>query len=1183
MSSSRPLTADSGVTAGPVVTAGPAVTADPAVGPSLRAAVGPPSAEAVPELPGEHPRTEPGPDSEPTRRRARLVRAASSGAALELDASQRAVADRGAGSGPLVVTGAPGTGKTTVVVESAVVRVRRDGLDPSALLVLAPTRRAAAALRDRISLRLGAGGAAAMREPVARTPASFAFDLIRRHARRTGQPVPRLISGPEQDDILRDLLAGHAAGDGVLPPWPPELQEALQLNGFRHELRDLLMRALERGLEPRELAAYGRRHRRPFWEAAAVVFGEYLSVTALATPGGYDPAGIVDHAAGLLEREAELLNEWRARVRFVAVDDHHESGEALARLLDQLYVPGADLLLTGDPDATVEGFRGASPALLAEAPRRYQARNGSTAPVVVLGVAWRTPTAVRAVASRVVAGIGTLGPEPVARRQVLATRPPTGDSSPPHPSDPVTEPPTDQATAPVDVVADERPSAAPGLVPSADPERPGRADVAVLRSEASEAAYIAERLRRARLTAGTPWRQMAVIARSGAQTTRLRRALTQAGVPVAGASGTVPLRDEPAVRTLAAVVALAGLDPAQVDDPTSPAVDDTLRVLREIGGLDPLALNRLRRSLRTIEHRTGGSRPAAALLVAQLAGYAVGEAPCDAIDDPAEAGLRAARAVVAATRSAMTSGAGPDSVLWAAWNETGFAARWRQQALSGGRRGRRADRDLDAVTTLFAAAERFGERLPGAGIESFLDLILRQDLPEDSVADRAPETETVAVLTPQQALGREWDLVVVAGVQAGVWPNTRLRGSLLDAPGLVDVTAGRALTDDAGRRAAHTAVLHDELRMFYLAVTRARSELLVTAVSGAELVPSELLDLVAPRVSQDQTAVTVNPPRPMSLAGAVAQLRGQLQDALAAGDQVRVGRAAALLQTLARARVPGAAPDQWYRVGGLSDVSPLLGPTRKVRVSPSAIDTYQRCALRWVLTNRAGAQTPAPPVTALGTLVHDLAHTMPEAGEQELQAALDARWAEVGAPPGWLGEQLRGRAHDMLRRLAGYRAGAGEQLASEVSFETRLPGGDDEPTVVLTGIIDRVERVGEGAVRVIDYKTGKSKPAKHELARHAQLGVYQLAVENGALDSALPGPVSSAGAALVQLGSGVRAGVQEQEPLSRAADPDWARTLLRAAGNGMAAAVFPATANEGCRVCPVRSSCPLQPEGRHLA
>jgi RecB family exonuclease len=116
---------------------------------------------------------------------------------------------------------------------------------------------------------------------------------------------------------------------------------------------------------------------------------------------------------------------------------------------------------------------------------------------------------------------------------------------------------------------------------------------------------------------------------------------------------------------------------------------------------------------------------------------------------------------------------------------------------------------------------------------------------------------------------------------------------------------------------------------------------------------------------------------------------------------------------------------------------------------------------------------------------------------------------------------------------------------------------------------------------VVDLKTGSSKVPADEVARHGQLATYQLAVENGAF--AERGLRESGGAELVQVGKGAGKTfvVQGQPALADDdADPGWARDLVLEVAEGMAGSAFRAVENRYCQMCPVRSSCPVQDEGR---
>jgi superfamily I DNA/RNA helicase/RecB family exonuclease len=1042
-----------------------------------------------------------------------------------LDAVQRqVVAHRG---GPLRVLGAPGTGKTTTLVEAVVDRVSRGELDPGQVLVLAPTRVAAARLRERVTARL----ASTVTEPLARTPASLAFGVLRRAAAAADEPAPRLISGPEQDLVLRELLAGHVAGVGAQPRWPAELGPALSTRGFRGQLRDLLMRAVERGVDPVALARLGRQHDRPEWVAAAHVLQEYLDVTALAAPGAYDPASITGAAAAALADDPALGDQVRDRARFVVFDDAHEATPAVATLVRALVGHGGDLLLFGDPDSITQGFRGADPALLLS----------GAGPVLRLATAWRQGPVLRQVTQRVAERVGTVGG---AAHRKVAGRPETIDAGP---------------------------SGAPG-------RREGAVQAHVLRSAAAEASFVAELLRRQHLQHQVPWAQMAVVVRGRSRTSTLRRVLTSSGVPVDVPPNEQPVRDEAAVVPLLDVfetsLAIAQGQPAPL------TADRAVALLTSpLGGADAVALRRLRRALRAAwtdvdPEATDGSRSSDELLVEALLDPARLALLDAAVAAPAQ---RVARVVRAGVRAAA---AGDDvtaeTVLWAVWSASGLEQPWRRTALSGGPAGARADRDLDAVVALFDAAARFVDRLPHAGPREFVQHLRGQEVPGDTLVERGSGKDAVALVTPQGAAGSGWRVVVVCGVQEGVWPDLRLRGSLLGSEVLVDLLTGR----DSSRRAALRAVRDDETRLFHVAVSRASELLVVTAVRDEDDQPSPFLDLVDPpddTGAADGLRPLTAAPRPMSLPGLVARLRQVVTDPTAPERLRRL--AAHELARTARAGVPGAHPDDWYGLLPLSDDGPLA-TGEPVRVSPSRVEEFDRCALRWLLTT-AGGRGPGSRAQDLGNLVHEIAAELPDADADALATELHRRWNRLRLGDGWVADADRARLDRMVAKLAAYIAANRDRwtvVGTEVPFEVPLdlPGGGK---ALLTGRVDRVERDSDGALRIVDLKTGKSAPPAADVPRHAQLGVYQVAVAEGGFTSGQP--TSSAGAALVQLGTPtVKHKEQPQAPLANDAEPEWAHQLLARTGAGMAGAQFAATVSELCDRCPVRTSCPAQSDGR---
>ncbi|MDN5790532.1 MAG: ATP-dependent helicase [Micrococcales bacterium] len=1062
-------------------------------------------------------------------------------APVRLDPSQRRALESRAEV--LRVLGAPGTGKSRLAVEIVVDAVQR-GVRADHCLMLTATRFSAARLRQQVTARLDGTSS----EALARTWQAFGFGVLRSEAALRGDPPPRLLSGPEQDVILRDLLAGHAAGDAPGPMWPASVLEALATRGFRSELRDLLMRAVEHGQGPDDLENLGRVHERPEWVAAAHVLREYDEVTSFSRHGAYDPAWILTAAADRLEDEPGALDRLHERIELIVVDDAQELTSAAARLLHVATRGGPRgrprVVLLGDPDSAVQTFRGADPRFLAD---RWEVL-GKRRETVILEVTHRLPDALIAVAGRVNRRIGSIGG---GRQRRVSTAGPT---------------------------------AAPTAVSAPEPVRSGGVDaveVALLRSAAQETSHIASVLRRAHLIEGIPWSDMAVIVRASGRADSLRRQLSHSGVPVQAGAAEAPVRDESAVRPLLAVleectriVRAASHGEAHDIDPMR-AAD---LIVSPLGGSDTVGLRRLRRVLRQEELAAGGGRSSDVLLAELL------QQPARArlLGTVASSAARVAASIAAGVAAARVteggrwaSGVSAESVLWEIWQGAGVARGWRRQALSGGPGSERADQDLDAVLALFDAAGAFVDRLPTAGPDTFLEHVLGQDVPGDTLLVGAQSGDRVQLLTPQTAAGREWRIVVVAGVQEGVWPDLRLRGSVLGSEDLVDVVADRPL----GFRAAQAAVRYDETRLFHVAVTRATERLLVTAVGNEDEQPSVYLDLVQPPQGTrmaDEVRPHTDAERTMTLTGLVGQLRREV----ASADPGVAGPATALLALAARSGVRGADPASWWALREVTSDGPVRAPDEVVMVSPSKVEYFAECGLRWFLTS-VGGEGVSSGAAAVGTFVHDICAELPEAPLADLEAEVESRWGRLGLTPGWVTERTRTEAHEMVARFASYRDAARADGWEVVGIETdfRVAVG----RAVVRGRVDRIERSGAGELRIIDLKTGTSKPTKAELEQHGQLGTYQVAIEEGGFPEIGD---RSAGAALVYIGkgglAGLKPGVLTQEPLAVAADPTWARHLLESTAEGMGAAEFTAAQGKSCKTCPLKSSCPVQPEGDAL-
>ncbi|MER5892787.1 ATP-dependent DNA helicase [Streptomyces sp. NPDC001876] len=1110
-----------------------------------------------------------------------------------LDAGQRAVVDHR--SGPLLVLAGPGTGKSTTLVEAVAARVAA-GTDPARILVLTFSRKAAVELRDRMASRLGGP-----KGPQATTFHSYCYALVRAHqdADLFADPL-RLLSGPEQDVTVRELLAGQLgleqAGLAHVR-WPDELRACLTTRGFADEVRAVLARSRELGLGPDALAAFARRTGRPDWSAAAQFLAEYLDV--LDAQGVLDYAELVHRAVLLAERPevgALLARSYDA----VFVDEYQDTDPAQVRLLHALAgnsgsAPGTGggrtLIAFGDPDQSIYAFRGADVNGILDFPDTFRRADGAPAPVGVLTTSRRS------------------GAQLLAATRLLTRRMP------------LTRLPSDKVRAHREL------SAVRGG---------GRVETYTYPTASTELENIADLLRRAHLEEGVPWKDMAVLVRAGGRSIpAVRRALTSAGVPLEVDGDDLPLRHEPAVaplltalRTVAkAAVGRAVPEPHEDAEPyedaelgsdagtgsegdgdsngdggtgsdgdTGSATDagtlDTETALTlltsPLGSMDAADLRRLGRALRD-EERAAGNRvppPSGELLARALA-----EPERLVAHDPAYArGAQRLGALLRKARTLLEGGGTAEEALWALWDGTPWPGRLERAALRGGAGGRNADRDLDAVCALFETAARAEERTGGRGALNFLEEVDAQDIAADTLSRRAVRPDAVRLMTAHRSKGLEWRLVVVAGVQEGLWPDLRRRGSLLEADRI-----GR---DGLAEPLTPGALLAEERRLFYVAATRARERLVVTAVKapaddGDQ--PSRFLT----ELGVEPRDVTGRPRRPLAVASLVAELRATTVDpaasaALRDAAAHRLARLAALADDEGQPLVPAAHPYRWW---GLNEPTrsevPLRDRDHPVALSGSALDQLANtCALQWFLGREVKADAPATAAQGFGNVVHVLADEVASgrtaADLDVLMERLDSVWNGLVFDAPWKSRQEKDQARAALERFLRWhvmdRTGR-TPAASEHDFDVTLEAG--EYAVRIRGSMDRVEQDTEGRAYVVDFKTGKGAPTKDEVAAHPQLAVYQLAVREGAVDDVFDGRrPDSGGAELVQLrqpapkkeGGDALPKVQAQEPLSG----EWVSDLLATAAGRVLDERFTPTAGQHCTHCTFRASCSAQPEGRQI-
>jgi RecB family exonuclease len=262
-------------------------------------------------------------------------------------------------------------------------------------------------------------------------------------------------------------------------------------------------------------------------------------------------------------------------------------------------------------------------------------------------------------------------------------------------------------------------------------------------------------------------------------------------------------------------------------------------------------------------------------------------------------------------------------------------------------------------------------------------------------------------------------------------------------------------------------------------------------------------------------------------------------------------------------------------------------------VSASALTSLTLCPAQWFLNQEAGAERAATQAQGFGNVVHALADRIGRGDEpvtgrsraevvDALMAHVDRVWGQIPFRTPWSSVREREQVRQALDRfLVRHEAAARQLIATEVPLraEVELPDGQ---RVLLHGYADRLELDAEGRVVVVDLKTGKGTPTQAEIAEHPQLGLYQLAVEHGAVeDHPVPG-----GAELWQLrqevGGAMRVQAQDvQQPGADGVRP--VERQLMDAARRLRAEEFPARPGPHCDYCAFERFCPALTAGTVLS
>ena len=465
-----------------------------------------------------------------------------------------------------LVAGAPRSGKTEFALDMLIAAMKRYG-DANVVMTVSG-RQIADMLGDRAIRELSAVSQA---RPVT-TLSAVAFRLLTAARSAQGKPLPKLLNGAEQDVIIRKVLASHVEhrqhGDEcdtcdllrvyfAVSEWSGLVADD-STDAFANQLRDMLARMNEIGAKPElenmliaraasrngELDA--RRERlRTQWRLAFALREEYNAAIRAAYSGEYrlDASQLMIDATEAVSdiRDADIPN-------MLIVDDFQDATLAGFALLEALHNRGTRLLLVGNPDEAVQTFRGSYPEyLFNEAQSRMGAR---------LERIENLYAACENDGAQTIRNASNRQSVHDDYRTLVATRVSLSIAS----------------TEPTDVSLPERPGKMrniPGAMPiEALPSgntdacvmpADGSVETALYRSSSEELDDVVWKIKTEHLQRSREWNDMAVITHDNATVRAFGERLRADGVPVRYSSVTRPLKDEPFVQGLFALIELAEL------------------------------------------------------------------------------------------------------------------------------------------------------------------------------------------------------------------------------------------------------------------------------------------------------------------------------------------------------------------------------------------------------------------------------------------------------------------------------------------------------------------------------------------------------------------------------------------------------------------------------------------------
>jgi DNA helicase-2/ATP-dependent DNA helicase PcrA len=238
------------------------------------------------------------------------------------------------GEGPLLVLAGAGSGKTRVLTHRIAYLLATGAARPGEILAITFTNKAASEMRERVEQLVGRSARAMW----VTTFHSACARMLRADAERLG--YSRGFTIYDESDSLRMLKRSMAELEVDPKRFPPRAIRA-QISGAKNQLVDA--------------AAYEQAQGSVFEEVTAAVYKLYEKRMLEANAMDFDD--LLVRTVKVLETSEEARERWRRTFRHVLVDEYQDTNHAQYRLLRLLTAEHGNLMVVGDEDQSIYGFR----------------------------------------------------------------------------------------------------------------------------------------------------------------------------------------------------------------------------------------------------------------------------------------------------------------------------------------------------------------------------------------------------------------------------------------------------------------------------------------------------------------------------------------------------------------------------------------------------------------------------------------------------------------------------------------------------------------------------------------------------------------------------------------------------------------------------------------------------------